>query len=154
MIGESRRHPPSKWLRTVPTLGPVRVAQLMAAVVTPYRFRSKRQFWAYLGLAVITKSSADYRMVDGQARRAARPPATRGLNQNCNRRLKQVFKGAALTGSRRGPLKPYYDALVEGGLRAELARLTLARKIAAIALAVWKQQEPFDQARLKLREAH
>ena len=42
---------------------------------------------------------------------------------------------------------------VEGGMRAELARLTLARKIAAITLAVWKQQEAFDPARLTLREA-
>jgi transposase len=154
MIAGSRRHPASKWLRSVPTLGPVRVAQLIAQVVTPFRFRSKRQFWAYAGLAVVTKSSADYRMVDGQARRAARQPSTRGLNRDCNRRLKQVFKAAALSGSRRGPLKPYYDALVAGGLRAELARLTLARKIAAMTLAVWKQQEAFDPARLKLCEAH
>lgn len=56
MIAESRRHPASKWLRSVPTLGPVRVAQLIAQVVTPHRFRSKRQFWAYLGLAVVTRA--------------------------------------------------------------------------------------------------
>jgi transposase len=153
MIAESRRHPASKWLRSVPTLGPVRAAQLIAQVVTPHRFRSKRQFWAYTGLAVVTKSSADYAVVGGQVRRAIRQPSTRGLNRNCNRRLKQVFKGAALSGSRRGPLKPYYDVLVGGGMRAELARLTLARKIAAITLAVWKKQEAFDPARLTLREA-
>jgi hypothetical protein len=34
-----------------------------------------------------------------------------------------------------------------------LARLTLARKIAAVTLAVWKQQEVFDPARLKSHEA-
>jgi transposase len=44
----------------LPTLGVVRVAQLTSAVVTPHRFRSKRQFWSYCGLAVVTKSSADY----------------------------------------------------------------------------------------------
>ena len=59
MIAESRRHPASKWLRSVPTLGPVRAAQFIAQIVTPHRFRSKRQFWAYTGLAVVTKSSAD-----------------------------------------------------------------------------------------------
>ena len=40
LVAECRRHPASKVLTGVPTLGVVRVAQLIAAFVTPHRFRS------------------------------------------------------------------------------------------------------------------
>src|SRR5262249_42827038 len=36
-----------------------------------------------------------------------------------------------------GPFREFYEALVAKGMRPEMARLTLARKIAAIALTVW-----------------
>src|ERR1051325_881421 len=62
LVAECRRHPAAKVLLKVPTLGVVRVAQLIAAVVTPHRFRSKRQFLSYCGLAVVMKSSADYQV--------------------------------------------------------------------------------------------
>jgi transposase len=45
MLVESRGHAASKVLRQIPTLGTVRIAQLIAAVATPHRFRSERQFW-------------------------------------------------------------------------------------------------------------
>src|SRR5262249_12938056 len=131
-------------LQSIAGLGPVRVAQLIAAIDSPHRFRTKRQLWAYSGLAVTTKSSADYRLVKGELRRAARARVTRGLNPNYNRTLKHVFKDAALLASVRGALKPYYDQLVAHGMRPALARLTVARKIAAITLAVWKKGERFD----------
>jgi len=77
MLVESRRHVASKILHQVPPLGTVRIAQLIAAVATPHRFRSKRQFWSYCGLAVRTRSSADHHFVSGDIRRAAKA-TTRG----------------------------------------------------------------------------
>jgi transposase len=147
LVVECRRHPASKLLLRVPTLGIVRIAQLIASVVTPHRFRSKRQFWSYCGLAVMTKSSADYRVAGAQVHRT-RKAATRGLTQSHNRTLKYVFKSAALTASRCGPFKAWYAELVERGLRPELARVTIARRIAAITLAVWKSGESFDAEKL------
>ncbi|MGH7544952.1 MAG: hypothetical protein ACREKI_02075, partial [Gemmatimonadota bacterium] len=41
--------------------------------------------WAYAGLAVVTRSSADYAFVAGQPVRRRRAPLTRGLNRNHNR---------------------------------------------------------------------
>jgi hypothetical protein len=38
--------------------------------------------------------------------------------------------------------------LNQNGMRAEMARLTLARKIAAIALIVWKKGVEFDPKKL------
>lgn len=147
LVAECRRHPASRLLMRVPTLGIIRIAQLIANVVTPHRFRGKRQFWSYCGLAVVTKSSADYRVTGAEVRRT-RKAATRGLTQSHNRTLKYVFKSAALTASRCGPFKAWYAELVERGLRPELARVTIARRIAAITLAVWKSGEVFDAERL------
>jgi transposase len=152
MVGQSRQHPAYKILSQVKTLGPVRVAQIIGIVKTPFRFRSKRQFWPYCGLGVETASSADYEIVNGKVRRRKRAVATRGLNRNFNRTLKYVFKGAALQATISGPFKPYYERLRAKGQRPEIARLTVARKIAAITLAVWKKAEGFDANKLSLEE--
>ena len=80
----------------------------------------------------------------GEVRKAGHSRITRGLNPNYNRILKHVFKDAALLASAHGALKPYYDHLVAQGMRPSLARLTVARKIAAITLAVWKKGVRFD----------
>ena len=74
--------------------------------------------------------------------------ATRGLTQDYNRTLKHVFKSAALTASRYEPFKSCYAGLLGRGLRPELARVTVARKIAAITLAVWKKGQKFDAGQL------
>ena len=37
---------------TVPSIGPIRAAQIVAIVVTPERFRTKRQFCSYCGLGL------------------------------------------------------------------------------------------------------
>ena len=152
MIREAQRHRAYKILRRVPGLGPIRVAQIIAVVGTPYRFRTKRQFWAYCGLAVVTRSSAEYEFLGGKVRKRHRGIATRGLNDNHNhnRRMKEVFKGAAVDAIKRGIFKEYYEGLVTNGMRAEIAWLQIARKIGAIALAVWKRGEDFDQDRVRV----
>lgn len=144
MVNQVRLHPAYKVLKQVKTLGPVRIAQIIGVVRSPFRFRTKRQFWPYCGLAVRTASSSDYEIVNGEVRRRAKRAATRGLNHNYNREMKNVFKGAALLGTVTEPFKQYYERLTASGMKPEMARLTLARKIAAITLAVWKKGERFD----------
>ena len=41
-------HAALRWVKTVPGLGPIRSAQVVATVVTPHRFRTRRQFWKLL----------------------------------------------------------------------------------------------------------
>ena len=94
----------------------------------------------------MTRSSGDHQLVGEQVRRRKRAPETRGLTRSHNRTLKHVFKGAALTASRCEPFKTWYAQLLARGLRPELARVTMARKIAAITLAVWKAGDSFDSA--------
>jgi hypothetical protein len=44
-------------------------------------------------------------------------------------------------------------ALLDKGMKPEMARLRLARKIAAITLTLWKKGERFDAQRLKPQAA-
>jgi transposase len=149
MVAEARRDPAWTVLRSIPFLGPVRVALILAIMRTPWRFRTKRNLWAYCGLAVVTHSSADHILVDGQVVRRRRAPMTRGLNRNHNRELKDVFKGAATAATGRpGPLQDLYEGMIARGMREELARVTLTRKLVAITLRLWKRGERYDPAML------
>src|SRR2546422_5040120 len=58
LLAESRRHRATHVLRKIPFLGPVRVALLIALLRTPHRFRTKRQLWAYSGLALVRSARA------------------------------------------------------------------------------------------------
>jgi transposase len=151
MVRESRRHRAYKTLRALPFFGPVRSAQLIAIIVTPFRFRVKRQLWKTAGLSVVVRSSADNRFVDGKLVRSKRPPITRGLNRNHNRALKNIFMSAAQDAScRPGPLKSFFEAMVSRGMAEDMAKLSLARKIAAYTLRLWKKGETFDPAKLTM----
>lgn len=153
MIKVARREPAYAWLLSVPQLGAVSAAQLIAIVSTPHRFRSKRQFWTYVGLAVVTVSTADHEVVDGVLRRSRRPVATRGLNRNHNHQLKRVFKNAASSARHSGPFRAAYEARVNQGMEPAMARLTIARQLAAITLSLWKRGEHFDAERMKQQAA-
>jgi transposase len=135
LLTESRKHKAWKLLRQIPGIGPIRAALLIALIQTPQRFRTKRQLWSYSGLAIETHDSAEYRYVKGQLQRSKKPPQLRGLNQNHNHDLKAIFKGAAMNASSgTGPFHDFYEALLAKGRKPTMARLTLARKIAAITL--------------------
>jgi transposase len=148
MVAESKKHRAATLLATIPQLGPVRSAMILAIVDTPHRFRTRRQLWSYSGLVVVTHMSSEYEMKDGRVVRSRKPIATRGLNRNCNRTLKDIFIAAATGGSWKEPYRSYLEGLHARGVRKEMARLTLARKIAAIALTIWKKGERFDPKKL------
>jgi transposase len=141
-----------KLLATAPGIGPIRSAQIVATVVTPHRFRTKRQFWAYCGLAVVMRSSADWtRDRTGKwVRSEVRQPL--GLNRNRCGALKEAFKGAAhlvATMMTTHPLHADYQRLVQGGLKPNLAMVTIARRLAAAVLAMWKHEEAYDRDKHK-----
>lgn len=152
MLAEAKKQPGWKILRSIPYLGPIRAAEILAIMRTPHRFRTKRNLWPYVGLAVVTHSSADKEIVGGRVQKKKRPPLTRGLNRNHNPILKEVFKGAATAATvRPGPLRDFYEASLKRGVRDELAKVTLARKIAAVALRLWKKGELWDPDKLTMQ---
>jgi transposase len=69
MLQGSRRHPVNRRLKEIPYIGAIRAALLIALLQTPHRFRTKRQLWAYGGLAVDVHSSADHQFRHGELRR-------------------------------------------------------------------------------------
>lgn len=154
MLAEAKKHPIWTLLQTCPGLGKTRTAILMSIVVSPHRFRTSRQFWAYCGLAVQTRSSSDWRN-DGSGNWQRRQPMTRGLNRNFNRELKEIFVGASMTVSsqcRSDPLVADYQKMIERGLKLPVARISLARKIAGIVLRMWKNAEVYDSAKYRNRK--
>jgi len=66
--------------------------------------------------------------------------------------LKSIFKGAATAAAAKaGPLPDLYQACVARGTKPELAKITLARKIASIALRLWKKGELWDPDKLTMQ---
>jgi len=154
LLIESKKQKAWKRLCQIPAIGPIRAAVLLGILQTPHRFRTKRQLWAYGGLAIEMHSSADHRRVAGRLARSRKNVLFRGLNRNSNHDLKNLFKcAAAVASSKPGPFEQFYAALVAKGLRPEMARLTLARKIATIVLIVWKRGVCFDAQHLKPQTA-
>jgi transposase len=97
LVAEARKHASTRILRSVPGIGPIRAALILGIAGTPHRFRTKKQFWDYCGLAVVTATSAEYELVNARVHRSKRRPLLRGLNNNYNRAMKAIFKGAAKT---------------------------------------------------------
>ena len=154
LLAESRQHPITAKLRQIPSLGPIRSALAVALIRTPHRFRTRRQLWAYSGLALETRTSGEYRCVEGQIRRSKKQISIRGLNKDHNHDLKGLFKGAATRASiQPGPFQDFYQRSLAKGIKPTMARLTLARKIAAITLTLWKKGENFDAEKLKSQAA-
>ena len=154
LLAESKKHQAWKLLCQIPSIGPIRAAVLLGILQTPHRFRSKRQLWSYGGVGIETSSSADHHVVKGQLERKKKQVEIRGLNRNYNHDLKNLFKGAAIVAaSKPGPFAEFYAELLAKGMRPEMARLTLARKIATIVLIVWKRGVRFDAHHLKPQTA-
>ena len=154
LLLESHKHPAAKLLRQIPSIGPIRAALLVALLQTPHRFRTKRQLWAYSGFAVETHDSGEYRYVRGKFQRNRERLTVRGLNDNHDNDVKNLFKSAAISASTcPGPLHHFYVARAEKGIRPTMARLTLVRKIAAITLTIGKKGVDFDAQQLHRQTA-
>jgi len=106
------------------------------------------------GFAGVTHSSAEYTLQGGQVVRRRCAPLTRGRNRNHNRAAKNLFKAAASAAAvRPGPLQEFYLGMVGRGMKPELARVTLARKLAALTLHRWKTGETYDSSKLSRQGA-
>jgi transposase len=154
LLEESHKYPVRHVLQQIPVVGPIRAALLIAFIQTPHRFRNKRLLWTYCGLGVKTESSADHGFYQGQLQSSRKYFVTRGLKANHNHDLKYLFKSMAQASTMTaGPLQLYYQALLAKGVRPALARLTVARKLAAIVLVLWKKGASFDPAKLTTQAA-
>ncbi len=107
----------------------------------------------------MTRSSSDWIQTSDGGWIKARVPQTRGLSRQHNRFLKHLFKGAAttvITQGHKDPIHARYERLLDAGTKPTLAKLSLARMIAAAVLRMWKDEEAYDPGRagpsMKTRE--
>jgi transposase len=152
LLKESKAHPIIRKLATAPGMGPIRTAQVVAIAANPERFRTRRQFWSYCGLSIVTRSSGDWVRGKDRGWERSRVHQTRGLTRKRHPLLKSVFKGAATTLIAQLPDHPLhkdYERMLAAGIKPNLAKLTLARRIAAMVLSMWKHQEVYDPQRHK-----
>jgi len=150
LLKEAKTHPIIRTLQTAPGMGPIRTAQLVAIAATPERFRRRQQFWSYCGLSIVTRSSADWVRGKDNKWERSQVQQTRGLTRKRQPLLKSVFKGAATTVITQLPDHPLhkdYQRMLQAGIKPNLAKLTLARRIAATVLSMWKHKEVYDPKR-------
>jgi transposase len=150
LLREAKKHRIVKILETAPGFGPIRAARLVPIVITPHRFRTRRQFWSYCGLGIVTRSSSDWVQTPDGSWIKARVAQTRGLSRQHNHVLKDIFKGAAtsvIIQRNKDPLYGRYERLLDGGTKPTLAKLSLARMIAATVLRMWKDEKEYDPGR-------
>jgi len=146
---EAQRVPIVEKIKTAPGIGEIRAAQIVASVISPHRFRTKKQFLSYCGFGIVTHSSSDWVRL-GQAWERRQVSQPRGLNRNRHPMLKRVFRGAAdavIGNMPKHPLHIAYQRSIAAGTKPNLARLTLARRLAASVLAMWKNNEDYDPIR-------
>jgi len=142
LVKKAKRNKDYRLLQTIPGIGPIHAAELMGVVLTPHRFRTKRQFWRFCGLAVVKRTSSDWiQGARGLERRTFEQ--TMGLNQDRHPVMKGVFMQAALVVTRSSPFKESYDSFIARGHSPALARVYIARKLATITLTIWKQGGKF-----------
>jgi transposase len=125
-----------KLLTTIPGIAAVRANIIAGAVVDPKRFPNKYKFWSYCMLVKHDRTS------DGKSYGKI---STYGKIS-----LKGLFMSAAADGiCGSGAFRDYYDADIAAGKDPAAARKNLARKIAAISLAVMRTGKPYEEKLVK-----
>jgi transposase len=123
---------PLKNLATIPGIDVVRANILMAIVCMPHRFESKYKFWAYCMLVRYLQIS------DGRIYGSRRIHA--------RYELKSLFMGAAENAIQgNSSLRQYYDERRAAGVDHRGAKIAVARRIAAAALSVLKNNGKWDE---------
>jgi transposase len=118
----------------VPGIGWIRGMTLYAYLDTPWRFKSRRKLWKYLGIGLVREhSGTGYTHV--HVDRAANPV------------LKGVILGAAETVilHKSGELYHRYERWLAGGQSHKNARRNVARDIATALWAMWKTGGEFEE---------
>lgn len=129
-----RKNRAIKALASLDGIGPIRAAKILAAVIEPKRFSTTGRYLAYCGLVRVEKTS-------GKKKYGTRKP-------HYNRTLKGIYNGAAMTViNGNGPIREYYDYLLNKGVAEHNARVAVARYIARLSLGIMKSNEKYEPYR-------
>ncbi len=128
-------------LATIPGVGMITCAWLLVGTLNFSLCASAEQAASFAGLTPLARESGT--SVRGRAQ----------LGRGGHRRLRTALYLATLAGARHNPiLKAFYERLRAAGKPMKVARCAVARKLLHLAWAVVTKGEPFDAARVQLRE--
>ena len=128
----NKKHKEIGHLKTLTGIGDIHAAKIVAQVINPHRFSTKYKYYSYCGLV-------RHRQISGER--------TYGDKKIWgNRVLKCVYKMAAESALKgTSGLRKYYEHLREKGVSHKNAKNAVARKIAAISLAILKKGEKYRE---------
>lgn len=114
-------------LEALPGISWIRAAVLRAYLDTPWRFRSPKALWKYLGIGL-------------NRRHSGTGPEILSVPWQVNRLLKSTILGAARSAVAQGenPFADQYRRWLEHGLSPKLAKRNVARSLAATLWGMWK----------------
>ena len=122
-----------KLLQSIPGVGPVSAAALIANIGDIKRFSSPEKLVAYIGLDCRVHESGT--SVKGKG----------FMTKRGNRYLRYVLFNAAFIGKRRNPiLKKYFEKKVAEGKHYFSAVCAVERKLVHLIYAVWTRGTPFE----------
>lgn len=131
MIRLVKKFKESRYIKTIPGFGNIQTAKLISQIVNPGRFANKYKLNGYACLA-------RHKYESGGKEHGSQKIYG-------NKILKCVYKMSAHSAIRgSNGLRKYYDRLRTKGLNHEKALNSVARKIAAISLALWKKGENYN----------
>lgn len=130
-LKNKKQYRPIRNLMTIPGISLIRSNIIASIVCQPARFENKHRFWGYCMLVRHIQQSGG--RIYGNKRFFGR------------RELRNVFVGAAENAMRTETrLRDYYDALRAKGIKHKEAKLSLARKIASLALCLLKNNDTYN----------
>jgi transposase len=111
----------------LPGVGWVRAATLRAYLDTPWRFRSPKALWKYLGIGLDRRHSGN-------------GPELLAVPKQTNRLLKSTILGAARSAIAQGenPFADQYGGWIGRGVSAKMAKRNVARSLSATLWGLWK----------------
>lgn len=111
----------------LPGISWIRSATLRVYLDTPWRFRSPKALWKYLGIGL-------------DRRHSGKGPELLGVPKQTNRLLKSTILGAARSAIAQGenPFADQYRRWISRGLSVKMARRNVARSLSATLWGLWK----------------
>lgn len=132
-IAETIAGPMADLLRTIPGIGPVNAAVILAEVGDPARFEEPSKLCAYAGIDASKSQSGKFD----------------GAEQHMSKRGSSYLRYALMVSADKARMRDpyfgdYYDSLRARGKHHYVAVSGVARKLCGVILAVMKEQRPYE----------
>lgn len=136
---EAKQSPVASLLQTTPGVGRMTALSFIAAIDSPARFKSPRELSAYLGLVPTERNSGD----------SKRPPGaiTKAGDVLARSYLVEASFIIMMPKSPATPLKSWGESIARQNKSKKIAAVAVARRLARILWAMWRDNTPFVAAR-------